>query len=179
LALLGVSQAGYWVPRAVAFERGIAAAIVDPGVTDVRADWTAHLPPQLTTLLEGGDQARFDAAVGAATADDPDLAFNLKKGLEPFCTDSPFAVLRELERWTLADVARRIRCPVLITDPDDEPFWPGQSRRLEGAGGHCEPLASTRRDQRIYDWLQDALGGAPDQVTSRAAGRSCLSLSAR
>ena len=31
IALAGVSQAGYWVPRAVAFEQRIAAAVADPG----------------------------------------------------------------------------------------------------------------------------------------------------
>ena len=31
LALYGISQAGYWVPRALAFEHRIAAAVADPG----------------------------------------------------------------------------------------------------------------------------------------------------
>lgn len=31
IALLGVSQAGYWVPRALAFEKRIAAGVADPG----------------------------------------------------------------------------------------------------------------------------------------------------
>ena len=35
IALYGISQAGYWVPRALAFEHRIAAAIADPGVYDV------------------------------------------------------------------------------------------------------------------------------------------------
>ena len=34
IALYGISQAGYWVPRALAFEHRIAAAIADPGVYD-------------------------------------------------------------------------------------------------------------------------------------------------
>ena len=32
IVLYGISQAGYWVPRALAFEHRIAAAIADPGV---------------------------------------------------------------------------------------------------------------------------------------------------
>src|SRR5262249_4548814 len=35
IVLHGVSQAGYWVPRAVAFEKRIAAAVADPGVVRV------------------------------------------------------------------------------------------------------------------------------------------------
>jgi hypothetical protein len=72
------------------------------------------------------------------------------------------------------DVVRRIQCPVLITDPDDERFWPEQPRRLaellgdratlirftaeEGADGHCEPRVPTLRAQRIFDWLDERLG---------------------
>jgi dipeptidyl aminopeptidase/acylaminoacyl peptidase len=36
IVLYGISQAGYWVPRALAFEHRIAAAIADPGVTSRR-----------------------------------------------------------------------------------------------------------------------------------------------
>ena len=37
IALQGISQGGYWVPRAVAFEKRIAAAIADPGVGEYGA----------------------------------------------------------------------------------------------------------------------------------------------
>ena len=51
LALYGISQAGYWVPRALAFEHRIAAAVADPGVDDVAASWRAHLTPEQRRLL--------------------------------------------------------------------------------------------------------------------------------
>ena len=62
---------------------------------------------------------------------------------------------------------------MLICDPDDEAFWPGQSQQLydalsgpktlvkftaaEGADLHCEPKAPGLRAQRIFDWLDDTL----------------------
>jgi hypothetical protein len=68
---------------------------------------------------------------------------------------------------------RQITTPLLITDPEGQQFWPGQSRQLydrlpgpkqlvpftanEGAGRHCEPLASALRDSRIFDWLDSHL----------------------
>ena len=58
---------------------------------------------------------------------------------------------------------------MLVTDPDNEQFWPGQSRQLydklpagktlirfteeEGADSHCEPAANGIRGERIFDWL--------------------------
>ncbi len=77
-------------------------------------------------------------------------------------------------KYTLEGTADKINCPMLITDPEHEQFWPGQSRRLyeelacpkelvsftasEGADSHCEPKAPGLRDQRIFDWLDDTLG---------------------
>ena len=60
LALLGVSQGGYWVPRALAFEHRIAAAVADPGVVDVSTTILGHLPHVMIKLLESGEREKFD-----------------------------------------------------------------------------------------------------------------------
>ena len=60
IALQGISQGGYWVPRAVAFEKRIAATIADPGVVDVSTSWTASIPKPLQELLNAGKKAEFD-----------------------------------------------------------------------------------------------------------------------
>jgi len=41
VALHSISQAGYWVPRAAAFEHRLAAVVADPGVVNVAASWGA------------------------------------------------------------------------------------------------------------------------------------------
>ena len=64
IAIQGISQGGYWVPRAVAFEKRIAAAIADPGVVDVSTSWTATLPPPMLQLLKGGRKSEFDELHG-------------------------------------------------------------------------------------------------------------------
>jgi hypothetical protein len=62
---------------------------------------------------------------------------------------------------------------MLVTDPEGEQFWPGQSQELydalkapkelarftaaEGADSHCEPKATGLRAQRIFDWLDGTL----------------------
>jgi hypothetical protein len=73
----------------------------------------------------------------------------------------------------MADVADRITTALLITSPEGEQFWPGQSEQLaaltagvstivrftavEGANEHCQPLARTLTAQRIFDWLDDRI----------------------
>lgn len=174
IALLGVSQGGYWVPRAAAFEKRLAAIVADPGVTRVSASWLANLPPEMATMLHDGDRATFEAwmAEGARDAS-PQMRFELAKRCEPYKLDNLWDMLVELQRYDLAGVAERIACPTLVTDPDDETFWPGQSQELydalkcprtllrfteaEGAAGHCEPLAPTLRNQRVFDWLDATL----------------------
>jgi hypothetical protein len=95
--------------------------------------------------------------------------------MRPYGTTSAFDFFTAARDYTLTeDVVRRITCPVLVTDPEGEQFWPGQSRRLhdmlpgrkalvrftagEGASGHCEPLGVGLRGERVLDWLEQQLG---------------------
>lgn len=170
IALQGISQGGYWVPRAVAFEHRIAAAIADPGVHDVSTSWTAHLPPELLQLLAAGKKAEFDGIMAQAT---PAQRAALRFRMRPYGMASPFDVYRAAMQYNLKGVAGQIRCPMLITDPDNEVFWPGQSQALldmltcpkkmvrftaaEGADLHCEPKDPGLRDLRVFDWLDEVL----------------------
>lgn len=176
LALLGVSQAGYWVPRAAAFERRLAAIVADPGVMRVWSSWFDNLPPEMVRMFESGDRATFEASMAEGDKDaTPEMRFQMAKRSEPYRIDDFWDLLTELRRYDLTGIAGKIACPTLVLDPDDEQFWPGQSRELhdalacprtllrftaaEGGAGHCEPLAPTLRNQRVFDWLEATIGG--------------------
>jgi hypothetical protein len=171
IALLGISQAGYWVPRAIAFEHRVRAAIADPGVFDVSTSWTRHLPPEMLALLDGGRQGEFDRFFFEGVDQGTKAMFAFRS--RPYGFASPYETYRAVREYTLACVVDRIRCPMLICDPEHEEFWPGQSQRLydalscpkslvrftaaEGADLHCEPKAPGLRAQRIFDWLDATL----------------------
>src|SRR5215203_1273019 len=74
IALMGASQGGYWVPRAVAFEHRIAAAVADGGVWDVSTSWTDRLPPELVRLIDAGDCMTFNQIMDDAMRGDRELA---------------------------------------------------------------------------------------------------------
>ncbi len=169
LALLGVSQAGYWVPRSLAFEHRFRAGVADPGVLDVSEALTAHIG-HLRKALEAHDKKRFDSEMSWGTRFSANLRYTVKFRFRPYGLESPFDVYtRALEFRLTDDVIASIRTPLLVTDPDDEAFWPGQPRALyerlpgekdivrfaaeEGAGFHCEPVGNALRAQRIFDWL--------------------------
>jgi dienelactone hydrolase len=175
LALYGISQAGYWVPRALAFEHRIAAAVADPGVDDVAASWRANLPPEILALLDAGDQENFDASIAtvlqSATRRDRQV---MDWRAKPYGRqDSAYALFKTVEQYRLGDLVKRIRTPIMVTNPEGEQFWPGQSQRLyaalpatkvlvpftkaEGADMHCEPMARSLLEQRMFDWLDETL----------------------
>jgi hypothetical protein len=170
IAVLGLSQGGFWVPRAVAHEHRVAAAVADPGVVDVSTTMLRHLPGFLRKTLDAGDRDKFDQEMGWGLKFSAGERTMLAWRMRPYGVTSYFDFFTAAEQYRLteSDLAA-IGCPMLITDPEHEQFWPGQSARLadaltspvtllpftaaEGADGHCEPLAAGLRGERIFDWL--------------------------
>jgi hypothetical protein len=171
IAIQGISQGGYWVPRAVAFEKRIAAAIADPGVVDVSTSWTANLPAPMLGLLKAGRKAEFDGYMAKTL--DPATKSNLNFRMRPYGFASYYDTFKATQEYNLRDVAGQIRCPMLITDPANEAYWPGQARQLydlltcpktlahfsesDGADLHCEPKGTGLRDLRVFNWLDETL----------------------
>ena len=176
----GISQGGYWLPRALAFEHRFVAAVADGGVVDVARAWNAALPAPAKALLDAGDEERFDGLFAAA-AGNPAAARTIAFRSKPYGISSAYALFTEVNRYTLDGLFDRIDTPMLITDPDNDQFFPGQSRDLydalggpkelvrytaeQGADGHCEPMARQLVGQRIGDFFAERLAaertGAP------------------
>jgi hypothetical protein len=169
LTAYGISQAGYWVPRALAFEHRFVAAVADPGVVDVSTSWTEYLPAEMLQLLDAGRRDDFDRYMAQAGGD-PETARTFAYRARPYGVSSPFDLFTEVRRYQVRDVADRIRTPLLITEPEDEQFWPGQSEQLaglltaphevarfggaDGANWHCQPLGRRLTALRVFQWLE-------------------------
>jgi hypothetical protein len=172
-----ISQGGYWLPRALAFEHRMVAAVADPGVVDVSAGWTAHLPPPLLELLDSGQKDAFNAAMAQASAQaGPEAARTMAFRGKPYGKTDPFDLFSEVRKYQVRDVAGKVATPLLITDPDDEQFFPGQPRELyglltgekeilefgqaQGANFHCQPTGRQLTHTQMLDWLADRLPAA-------------------
>ncbi len=170
IALSGLSQGGYWALRALAFEHRIAAGILDPGVIDVATVMKSRMPKEMVELVEAGRAEEFDAVMREGMKYmSEEQRQEMKWRMKPYATDSFYRWMRTALDHNARDVVGQVRCPVFIADPDDEQFWPGQSRevyealncpktlvrftREEGANWHCEPKARQLYDQRMFDWL--------------------------
>lgn len=95
--------------------------------------------------------------------------------MAPYGTESWFDAYTAARKMTLdAATVKSIRCPPLVLNPDNEQFWPGQSEEFhdlltcdkelvhfgteEGSDWHCEPVAQSLRDERVFDFLERAVG---------------------
>jgi hypothetical protein len=175
IVLYGASQGGYWVPRAAAFEQRLAAVIADPGVVDVSTSWKDHIPTEMVALLDANDEAAFNTAIESVVQEmSPAMEQEFAWRAKPY-GDQPsiYATFKTAEQYRLGDEVAQIKAPIMITHPEGEQFWPGQSQQLydmlpgtkvlaaftnaEGAGLHCEPMGRSLLAQRIFDWLDETL----------------------
>jgi hypothetical protein len=170
----GISQGGYWQTRALAFEHRLVAAVADPGVVDVSTSWFTNLPKELVALLDNGERETFNSFMKAGLQENPEFARTLSFRARPYgLLDDPFALFTEVRKYQVTDVVDKITTPLLVLDPEDEQFWPGQPQRLfdllpgpkdiahfgraEGANFHCQPLGRQLTNAVMFDWLEDRL----------------------
>ena len=108
-----------------------------------------------------------------ATAKDPQAKMSLRIRMRPYGTAPYYDIFRALPEYHLAEVAGRITCPMLITEPEGEQYFPGHAQKLhdalrcpkklvrftreQGAGEHCEVSAPGYRGYCIYNWLAEVL----------------------
>jgi predicted alpha/beta-fold hydrolase len=176
LLAYGISQGGYWLPRALAFEHRFVAAVVDGGVMDVSASWNSNLPQELVDLLHAGNKELFNKYMEMGPSD-PALERKLAFRSRPYGdVASAFDLFTEVGKYALYDVVDQIRTPLLITDPDDDEFFPGQSQQLfdslkgpkdivrfthaQGADHHCSPMARTLVELHMNDFFDEQLAKA-------------------
>ncbi len=179
IVLSGISQGGYWVLRALAFlddKHKIAAGILDPGVMDVSTAWFFPGFPDNDMLddLKNNREEEFNMKMKEGLDTNAAFKQNMLWRMKPYCTDSFFQVYKKVQDYKVSiDDIKKITCPMFIADPEGEQFWPGQSQAVydaltpqqkekskiikftkeEGSNWHCEPMARSLYDQRMFDWL--------------------------
>ena len=130
LALYGISQAGYWVPRSLAFEHRYAAAVADPGVVEVRTSWLKFFPKPLIDALDKGRAELFNREISLGMKFSPPPGACGTGGRGHIRTGALRHDASARPHTITPAIAEQIVTPLLITDPDHEQFWPGQSQAL-------------------------------------------------
>jgi hypothetical protein len=156
----------------LAFEHRFVAAVVDPGVMDVSAAWLSYLPPQLIAILKAGKKDEFNAAMAQAARNTGMPEAIAARG-RPFCKPTVYDTFAAAFEYNLREVIGLVKTPILITDPDEESFWPGQSKKMyarltgdreivhysreDGANWHCEPMGRLDVEIGMLDYFEDRL----------------------
>ena len=131
--------------------------------------WLTSLPKPLVPLLQSGNKDQFNTYLEQGFKQNPQSAAVYNFRARPYGMSNPFEVYHEVQKYKLAGVAEKIECAVIITSPDDEQFWPGQSQQLydmikspkqlisfareDGGNYHCEPKARVLWEQKVLDKL--------------------------
>ncbi|VTU41423.1 Alpha/beta hydrolase family protein (plasmid) [Variovorax sp. PBS-H4] len=174
LASYAISQGGYWLPQALTTEHRFAAAVADGGVVDVGRTWTSHIPHPVLAAYLKGDTAKFDREMnlGFSVPGGKAQRRNWNFRARPYGITGFAATLDQVRKYDLTAAAGHITTPLLVTDCEDEQFFPGQAAELaklvptaelitftaqEGARFHCQPMARELTEQRVFDWLDEQL----------------------
>ena len=101
------------------------------------------------------------------------MRFSLKHGMWTTGTSTPFERVQGSKKYTVKDIAQKIKCPTLVLEGEKDDSFPGQPKKVydaltcpkkyiqftteEGAEEHCQCGAPALSNQRIFDWLDEIL----------------------
>jgi pimeloyl-ACP methyl ester carboxylesterase len=186
MALFGYSLGAYLAARAGAFERRLAALILDDGMYDFFASSCAQMPPFLVDWIRKGDDAAFNDVAEFLQKRSTNVRWALKNGMWTFGARSYADFFLKTMSYTLEGVAEKIVCPTLVMEAEADKFAGNQAMQVsralrcpskyvllkqsEGAGEHCHMGAMRLAQQVIFDWLDEVLAKASqDAAPARAS----------
>lgn len=179
IVLVGFSFSGFLAEQAAAVENDrLAALVLDPGVSDVYAAFTAQLPADLKALFDSGRRDEFDQEIHAVLANSStptQLRWGVEQGLWSFMIQSPYDFLQHVRGWNSINSTAKITIPTWIANGDNEQFYPGQSMKVASelrqngaevtvknytgtAGNHCQAGAYQTLARDLFSWLKESIG---------------------
>src|SRR5262249_5142284 len=128
IALMGISMGGQLAPRAAAFEKRIAALIVNDGVYDYGAANLTHVPAELRTavvqMVTVKEAPQVDQMIEAAMKASPTAAWGFTHGMYAMGAPTPRAYLAAAQAYNLRDgIAEAISCPTLVCEAEGDMFF--------------------------------------------------------
>jgi dienelactone hydrolase len=177
IALMGMSLGGNLAPRAAATEHRVAALIAYDGLYSFGGGVANKVGPAIMELVRDGADTKVNALLEKVMSSNTQVRSLFNWGTWAYGADSPAAVIRATEAYTLDGYAKLITCPTLVLEGEND-FGPGQAAPLykalrcqttyhlfptaEGGGEHCQAGATANLHQVIFDWLDTVLAAVHD-----------------
>ncbi len=176
LVLMGWSFGGYTAPRAATAEHRLAACVSDCGPYDLYDATVARIPGVLARQLPDGNKValRLLARALGYVLTKPTAGWALRRNLWVHAVDDPMTFLAMAGEYSLKGREHLIRCPTFVcsTDGDelsqnartfaDKLACPSKYVAFGAADhvtGHCEMSGRATFHHRVFNWLDDTLGG--------------------
>ena len=172
IALLGVGMGGYLVARAAAFDKRIKACVVNGGVYDVAESAVKNVPADFMKLLTS-NPGKFDTAMYDEMKKNVRAGWFFNNAMWAFQAASPADVLTKLQQYSMKDVVKQIKCPMLVVNSEDDVFNQGQAKMLyeelsssktfmeftkeDDAQAHSQMGATAISNEKILNWLNATL----------------------
>lgn len=177
LVLIGMSFGGYLAARAAAFEHRFRAAVFFDGVYDFHETLRKLLPKEAMEAYDSGDRATCAAIVQEKMAANTALRWTVTQGTWTFGVSGVAELIDRTKAYTVAGITDKIRCPCLVMEAADDIFFEGQPQQVfdelkvpktfarftaeDGAENHCQSGALSYKDEVVFNWIADTLGGEP------------------
>jgi alpha-beta hydrolase superfamily lysophospholipase len=177
IALSGWSLGGYLAPRAASGEHRLAACIADPGLWSIASGLRGYavklgVSPEALVNIGEMDEDLLNRMWQIITNDRRLRWSIVQRGFWVNGVKNFRDYLRCVEEFTMDGRADQIRCPMLLTQAEDDPLAAGAQAffdalccpknfvrftSAEGAGDHCEMKNRSLLNRRVFDWLDATL----------------------
>ncbi|MBK5432286.1 alpha/beta hydrolase [Bacillus sp. TH25] len=128
VSILGASWGGYLAMRAAAFEKRIdkviAFNIFYSGLDALKMRMPDNIWNKLTTLLATNEADKINTMFKQMMATSIDLNWKIKKGMENTGEKTPFNLLKNFEKHTMAGIGQFINQEVLLLAGEDDQYVP-------------------------------------------------------
>lgn len=179
IALSGWSLGGYLAPRAASGEHRLAACIADPGLWSIASGLRGYavklgVSPEALVNIGEIDDGLLNRIWQIITNDRRLWWSIVQRGFWVNGVENFRDYLRCVEEFRMDGRADQIRCPMLLTQAEEDPLAAGaqaffdalrcpksfiQFTSAEGAGDHCEMKNRSLLNRKAFDWLDTILGG--------------------
>ena len=173
IALMGTSLGGYYAARAAAFEPRVKALIIHGAAFDLWA-MQRKTKPALGLLSKWKSPGGIQAVLRLFERFNSELRWSVKTGMWVFGAQNPVELIREMQRYSLREMAGLIQQPTLILYGEKDHFVPREQLDMlcaalkapttlrvfteeEGAEEHCQMGNMTLLHQVLFDWLDATL----------------------
>lgn len=177
MVLVGMSMGGYLAPRAAAFDDRFDGVVAYDVFFDMGATARRYVPGAAFWLRDHGFSAIVDLLIRVKAALSPGFAWAASNAMWTLGTKHPLDSVTEMQKYTLAGVADRIKGDVLILAGAEDHFVPIEQvaqfktaltaarsvttkvyDRASGGAEHCQLGAQTLWHADFFDWMAAKFG---------------------